>query len=256
MKPLTDKCSACHAADKAPSRCSQCKWTVYCSKTCQRDHWRAGHRQMCGKLKILQRFRGLEQQWWATRPMDELQMYVNQFGLQPKSMRFFGEVLFLICGLKSCVLLSNLPPTWRQSFACDVIDWKHPAEYQLTGDLVLGNTSHSDFAVAEQVLRLAVSYVDAHGKVRLAATDGGVSGLVQEHELARVLDYPVALSECNEAAPMIEVGYFLEESQERVILTSYCAIASAQHMQRVQQHFRRYQSCGGGLQLTLETSQI
>ncbi|KAG1683729.1 hypothetical protein DVH05_014120 [Phytophthora capsici] len=179
---------------------------------------------MCGKLKILQRFRGLEQQWWATRPMDELQMYVNQFGLQPKSMRFFGEVLFLLCGLKSCVLLSNLPPTWRQSFACDVIGasgllsspgialysvgmrLETPAEYQLTGDLVLGNTSHSDFAVAEQVLRLAVSNADAHGKVRLAATDGGVSGLVQEHELARVLDYPVALSECNEAAPMIEVS--------------------------------------------------
>ncbi|KAL3660994.1 hypothetical protein V7S43_014011 [Phytophthora oleae] len=273
MEPRTGTCSVCQAADKTPSRCSQCKWSAYCSKACQRDHWRAGHRQMCAKLKVCQRFRDLEQQWWATRPMDELQMYVNQFGLHPESLRFFGEVLFLLCGLKSCVLLSNLPPTWRQSFASDVVlasgllsavdialysvgtRLETPAAYELTGDLVLSNTLHSQFAVAEQILRLAVSNVDADRKVQLAVADGGVSGLVQEHELARVLDYPVALSECNEAASMIEVGYFLE-NQERDLLTSYCAMATPQHTQRVQQHFQRYRACGGGLQLTLKTSQI
>ncbi|KAH7476554.1 uncharacterized protein KRP23_7236 [Phytophthora ramorum] len=205
-------------------------------------------------------FRDLERQWWASRPTDELQMFVVQFGLQPESMRFFGEVLFLLCGLKACVLLSNLPPTWRQSFANDVVvpsgllltttgsvspcsvvlysvgtRLETPAEYELTGDLVLANTQHAEFQLAKHM---------------------SVSGLVQEHDLARVLDYPVALSDCNESAPMMEVGYFLEEEQQQVLLTSYCAMATPQHTQRVQQHFQNYQTRSGGVQLVLRKSQI
>ncbi|GMF39543.1 unnamed protein product [Phytophthora fragariaefolia] len=149
-------------------------------------------------------------------------------------MSFFGEVLFLLSGLKACVLLSNLPPTWRQSFASDVVvasglvhnaapatgtlspcsvalssvgtRLETPAGYELSGDLVLVNTVHADFAVAQRTLRLADVTLDANGGVQLVNTDTSVSGLVQEHELARVLDYPVALSECNEDAPMIEVS--------------------------------------------------
>ncbi|EEY64635.1 uncharacterized protein PITG_16060 [Phytophthora infestans T30-4] len=245
-------CSACQASGIKMSRCGQCKWAAYCSKTCQRDHWRTGHRQMCAKLKVCKRFRDLEREWWSTRPSDELQRFVVQFGLQPESMAFFGEVLFLLCGLKACVLLSNLPPMWRQSFANDVT----PAEYELTDDLVLGNTIHSDFAMAEQALRLTGATVDTTRTVQLATTDVDVSELVQEHELARMLDYPVALSDCDEDASMVEVGYFLEERQERVLLTSYCAMATLQHNQRIQQHFQRYRKCSAGLQLTLHTSQI
>jgi hypothetical protein len=129
-------------------------------------------------------------------------------------MSFFGEVLFLLQGLKACVLLSNLPPTWRQSFASDVVEpsgllayaqpacsvalhsvgtrLETPAEYELTGDLVLANTLHVEYQLAKRTLHLA--------------TDTNASALVQEHELARVLDYPVALSDCNEDAPMIEVS--------------------------------------------------
>ncbi|KAL4159842.1 hypothetical protein PRNP1_000415 [Phytophthora ramorum] len=176
-------------------------------------------------------FRDLERQWWASRPTDELQMFVVQFGLQPESMRFFGEVLFLLCGLKACVLLSNLPPTWRQSFANDVVvpsgllltttgsvspcsvvlysvgtRLETPAEYELTGDLVLANTQHAEFQLAKRTFRLAASTTDTNTGVQLATEDMSVSGLVQEHDLARVLNYPVALSDCNESAPMMEVS--------------------------------------------------
>ncbi|KAL4108853.1 hypothetical protein PRIC1_000562 [Phytophthora ramorum] len=226
-------------------------------------------------------FRDLERQWWASRPTDELQMFVVQFGLQPESMRFFGEVLFLLCGLKACVLLSNLPPTWRQSFANDVVvpsgllltttgsvspcsvvlysvgtRLETPAEYELTGDLVLANTQHAEFQLAKRTFRLAASTTDTNTGVQLAREDMSVSGLVQEHDLARVLDYPVALSDCNESAPMMEVGYFLEEEQQQVLLTSYCAMATPQHTQRVQQHFQNYQTRSGGVQLVLRKSQI
>ncbi|EGZ20393.1 hypothetical protein PHYSODRAFT_313078 [Phytophthora sojae] len=250
---MVNVCSACQSTDKALSRCSQCKWTAYCSKTCQRDHWKNGHRLTCGKLRVCQRFRDLEMRWWKSRPADELQAFVVRFGLQPESMSFFGEVLFLLCSLKPCVLLSNLPPTWRQSFASDVT----PAEYELTGDLVLANTLHPEFAAAQRTLRLAAVTLHATAGVQVATVDTtSASRLVQEQELAWALDYPVALSECNEEAPMVEVGYFLEEGKQRVLLTSYCAMAAALHTHRVQQHFQRYRASSGGLRLVLQTSQI
>ena len=46
---ITD-CAACAAplAHDAP-RCVRCK-TRYCNATCQHDHWRRGHKQICKKI--------------------------------------------------------------------------------------------------------------------------------------------------------------------------------------------------------------
>ena len=43
-------CAACAAplAHDAP-RCVRCKLR-YCDSTCQHDHWRRGHKQMCKKI--------------------------------------------------------------------------------------------------------------------------------------------------------------------------------------------------------------
>ena len=43
-------CAACAAplAHNAP-RCVRCQ-TRYCNATCQHDHWRRGHKQMCKKI--------------------------------------------------------------------------------------------------------------------------------------------------------------------------------------------------------------
>ena len=43
-------CAACAAplAHDAP-RCVRCK-TRYCNSTCQHDHWRRGHKQICKKI--------------------------------------------------------------------------------------------------------------------------------------------------------------------------------------------------------------
>ena len=49
-KMILTTCAACAAplADTAP-RCVRCR-TRYCNKTCQHDHWRRGHKQMCKKI--------------------------------------------------------------------------------------------------------------------------------------------------------------------------------------------------------------
>ncbi|CAH0364607.1 unnamed protein product [Pelagomonas calceolata] len=47
---ILTNCAACAAplAHDAP-RCVRCQ-TRYCNKTCQHDHWRRGHKQMCKKI--------------------------------------------------------------------------------------------------------------------------------------------------------------------------------------------------------------
>ena len=47
---ILTNCAACAAplAHTAP-RCVRCQ-TRYCNKTCQKDHWRRGHKQMCKKI--------------------------------------------------------------------------------------------------------------------------------------------------------------------------------------------------------------
>ena len=47
---ILTKCAACAAplALDAP-RCVRCK-TRYCNATCQHDHWRRGHKQICKKI--------------------------------------------------------------------------------------------------------------------------------------------------------------------------------------------------------------
>ena len=47
---ILTNCAACAAplAHDAP-RCVRCR-TRYCNQTCQHDHWRRGHKQMCKKI--------------------------------------------------------------------------------------------------------------------------------------------------------------------------------------------------------------
>ena len=47
---ILTNCAACAAplAHDAP-RCVRCKLR-YCDSTCQHDHWRRGHKQMCKKI--------------------------------------------------------------------------------------------------------------------------------------------------------------------------------------------------------------
>ena len=47
---IITNCAACAAplAHDAP-RCVRCK-TRYCNSTCQHDHWRRGHKQICKKI--------------------------------------------------------------------------------------------------------------------------------------------------------------------------------------------------------------
>ena len=49
-KMILTTCAACAAplAHDAP-RCVRCK-TRYCNKTCQHDHWRRGHKQICKRI--------------------------------------------------------------------------------------------------------------------------------------------------------------------------------------------------------------
>lgn len=136
-------------------------------------------------------------------------------------------MLFLLGGLKPAVLFSNLPSEWRRSFAADVVvasgvlegdSSRSPlglfvvgdgvataAEYDLSGELALVSQQLSAECEAVSArLRLQLVQIEDGGGVELPVlTSAATPHLVSERELARLLDYPVALSECRES--MVEV---------------------------------------------------
>ena len=47
---ILTNCAACAAPlPRLAKQCSRCQ-TRYCHATCQQDHWRRGHKQMCKKI--------------------------------------------------------------------------------------------------------------------------------------------------------------------------------------------------------------
>lgn len=50
--PLREpECALCHSKTAALQRCSACKRVSYCSKTCQKTHWKE-HRPECQKYRL------------------------------------------------------------------------------------------------------------------------------------------------------------------------------------------------------------
>ena len=41
------RCDSCRALSEKLQRCAGCEVATYCSKDCQRQHWRAGHKNSC-----------------------------------------------------------------------------------------------------------------------------------------------------------------------------------------------------------------
>lgn len=49
--PLARKCAGCQHDFDSLLRCSRCNSVEYCSKECQKVHWKAQHRRDCDRLK-------------------------------------------------------------------------------------------------------------------------------------------------------------------------------------------------------------
>jgi len=49
-KEKPSMCATCHASCAGPLKgCTQCKVVYYCSRTCQKEDWKAGHKEACKK---------------------------------------------------------------------------------------------------------------------------------------------------------------------------------------------------------------
>ena len=46
------ECANCGVIDVALFACSSCKQTYYCSKICQTNDWKKGHKESCKKLSV------------------------------------------------------------------------------------------------------------------------------------------------------------------------------------------------------------
>ncbi|DAZ97611.1 TPA: hypothetical protein N0F65_002230, partial [Lagenidium giganteum] len=223
-----EQCYSCNKPSEKGSlmRCSRCQCAAYCSRDCQVDHWSKNHSRLCSALKAALSFGRLESKWWDARSPAELERWITSQGLQPLSMRFFGEVMFLLSGVKCCVLLSNLPDAWRSSYIRDVIvesgilelklktcramlgvvanNMQTRSEIKMQGNLVLANRWHSDYVKMWDTFELAGINVATVDSLLKSIDPKAPVKLLDESFLARCFNYPIVLDECSE--PMIEVS--------------------------------------------------
>ena len=85
-------CAACAAplAHTAP-RCVRCH-TRYCNKTCQHDHWRRGHKQICKKIHR----GGNAEQYYADKKYKEAVAEAVDYANSLVALERFGEAKALL----------------------------------------------------------------------------------------------------------------------------------------------------------------
>ncbi|OQS04613.1 hypothetical protein THRCLA_20838 [Thraustotheca clavata] len=223
---MTCAMSTCRSTD-ASMRCSRCKSVFYCSHECQRSHW-AMHKRSCTYMYAAMRWKTLESEWWATLPRDVHKTY--------------GEVYFMLQGLKPCVVLTGVPNAFKQDFYDKVIQPCKLGEdvlvatinkvrtqaFDFDGKLILLHRQHERYNMILSML-----------KIKEIGHDDIV---LEEKQIAWILDYPVALDECNDGT-MLEIAYFAIETND--LLTSFCALDTIEHRQRVNVHFQKYKATLG-----------
>ena len=98
-KMLLINCAACAAplAINAP-RCVRCR-TRYCNSTCQHDHWRRGHKQMCKKIH-----RGGNWKNCASKSEQRLSLGSDEF----------TQVMATLANLTMCLGMSGHPAEARE----------------------------------------------------------------------------------------------------------------------------------------------
>ncbi|KDO20456.1 hypothetical protein SPRG_14328 [Saprolegnia parasitica CBS 223.65] len=233
--------STCHN-DGPTLRCARCKVQRYCSRACQAEAWPA-HRTACGHMVMATTWQALEAAWWTQLPV-AVRQALEADGLTITSMAFFGEVYFVLAGLKPCVVLTGVPTPWKEHFLEHVVRPSgvlgapnvrlassgsvHTHAFDLSNHVVLLHTMHPMYAEAASLL---------HVDMPLAA-----SVMVTESQVARILDYPVGLDECA-VGTMLEVAYFSNDT----LLTTFCALDTPRHRRLINVHFQRYQSALGSM---------
>ena len=214
---------------------------------------------------------------------------LSAIDVRPESQFLFGEVLFLLLGLKPMILCENIPQSCTLAFhsICEAFTAECAKVHSGTGDamgepvcgfvslttthfscsgcLVLTNARSPRFA----------NVVECMGITPSPQTSGKPTA-VSEAELADALDYPVSLDEFANSADdgdgkeLIEVGYILHNWIEKPLLhatnqglcrddaprLSTCYGVTHEYQQQVDDHFTKYRTaCAGVAVLELELRQ-
>ncbi|KAL6061257.1 hypothetical protein QOT17_013008 [Balamuthia mandrillaris] len=215
-----------------------------------------------GVMAMVQRVREAEERWWHDVPSSHKRALEEQ-GLQPESMRVWGEILFLLLGLKPGVILTGLSSSEQvkdfvqKVFVESGLLRAHP---EWKSGLVERDMETSYFNFKNSFVIYDDSREDAAPVARrlLDASSSSPPPPLSEKEIATLLDYPVHLKEGAELeeqqkrqASLVEVAYFVEERQgekeeetRRLLVTSFGA-EEAEIKPRVLPHFQRYrEACG------------
>jgi len=168
------------------------------------------------------------------------------------SSYLFGEITFLILGLKDIVLISHFTPGVFNQFLNTVLLDKEVISLlkQISPNFELGHKHLPSLRTPNDDLpnsfilyngnQESISSPKVQQFIELCLSLKSNQAL-SEMILATMLNYPVSLPNDPKAAPLekfYEIGYFMRD-KEKVLLTSYGAFES--QLEKCKKHFEHYQ---------------
>ncbi|KAI9205564.1 uncharacterized protein BJ171DRAFT_614990 [Polychytrium aggregatum] len=195
--------------------------------------------------ELFETFKAAEHKYISTLPADHIHALTGNGQLSIQDMYLYGEIGFLLLGLKPAVLI-HFPqlPNFASEYVQAIL---HPLEARLEAEgLRLFKIEH-DLASPES--RFQLSWVVINLRHPLGAESLSVfcdrsSESVSESQLAQCLDYPGSLPTDPAKAHdhFVEVGYFDVDpgSGAKRLVSSFGALRP--ELPKVRQHFEHYKA--------------
>ncbi|KAI9488522.1 hypothetical protein BDB00DRAFT_877309 [Zychaea mexicana] len=189
---------------------------------------------------LIQEYQRLEEDFFYNFLRSDQQHLLNTPDLHDAFL--FGEIGFLVAGLKPCVLI-DLPPAVARLYKQHVLDRVAESEFARRDIQV---TEIQANISSPEMMSLQGCFIVYHMRQApqplLSPSNSDDCGrvIITEATLANILDYPGSLpTSMQQVMSMLEVVYYTREQGGRVqILTMFAALEH--EVEQVKAHFKRY----------------
>ena len=200
-------------------------------------------------LQFVWNYKQLEDQFFHHVLRSDLQQLLDMEDLHDAYL--FGEIGFLIAGLKPCVLI-DLPhdiAVLYKEHVLDQVSQEHLTPRGIEIVEIKANVSSPEISLQGCFIVYRKSQKDVVQPLLLLSQDGNDNDdhnnnqhVISESTLANILDYPGSLpSNQHEIMCMLEVVYYIQEENHTVqIVTTFAALDH--EVEEVKAHFENYRS--------------
>ncbi|KAL0482028.1 ribosomal RNA large subunit methyltransferase K/L [Acrasis kona] len=190
-------------------------------------------------------------------------------GYQAENMHFYGEIGFLLKGLKHCVMFSGMSNKEDDSIMNQYInevlnkssffstfknirmvrlhenlEWTTP-NYDASGEYVMWR---EDDANQKMLSKMKTIFLDHEEKRHMHTS---------ERIMSDIFDYPYTLPDSGSQKVDREIAYLDVDNDVKRVVTTYGSVNNPEEMKKVAEHFLKYKKeCGDIMNLSLEIMSV